>query len=511
MVRKHLLTGTLDDFDSNYYISLAQRQQNDARVRFTGLEDRDISERAGLGLIGSQSVVADSNQLINLQKRQSRRQRRFLTDINANLDVAQLNEVERKLGGLPADVAALIPKQFTFKEFKIPLSDLGFQVSALNGNTFNLTIGDGDGYYIPSKLSNNTEIPLFLNTDIENTFYVPDSTRRTALELFKESSEYTLQVSAATDKNEFVAGDTGVTSLIPLYLTLDLSSVEFEPNSNPLTSRYKGRYEVESNQTLIDQHSKNNGFAVTRVNIDYRDPIYRYILDGGKVELSLNDVNFSSILDPEDYPGGVRISRNIPFGLVVTPVRGSKFNPFNGQSSLASFEEDHVRTLRLSSDIDISDSDPNKTALEEVNLFNDTGGDLRVGIGEPVDSQNVIYKYSATDPRFTNTFFKNGEYSTSADITPVSSQGLSFMVKDVIDYIVDNHSSSSILWYDVIRRMPLNEVGHFIYDSDPRFIGKLEQGFRSNLKIKFLLNTNKDVSDKLLPDDDKTIIKTGDR
>jgi len=59
--------------------------------------------------------------------------------------------------------------------------------------------------------------------------------------------------------------------------------------------------------------------------------------------------------------------------------------------------------------------------------------------------------------------------------------------------------------------MPLNEVGHFIYDSDPRFIGKLEQGFRSNLKIKFLLNTNKDVSDKLLPDDDKTIIKTGDR
>jgi hypothetical protein len=59
--------------------------------------------------------------------------------------------------------------------------------------------------------------------------------------------------------------------------------------------------------------------------------------------------------------------------------------------------------------------------------------------------------------------------------------------------------------------MPLNKVGELIYDNDPRLIGELEQGFRSGLKINFILNTFKDLSDKLLQDDTKTIIKKGDR
>jgi hypothetical protein len=329
--------------------------------------------------------------------------------------------------------------------------------------------------------------------------------------LFKEDSAYVLDVSAVTGQNELVADDTGPSSLIPLYLKLDISSVHYEPNTNPLTSRYKGSYDIETNQDVIDEHSKNNGFAITRVNVDYRDPIYRYIMDGGNVSLSLNDINFASILDPNDYPGGVRIARNIPFGLIITPVAGSKFNPFNGQSQLGSYEDPFSRSLRLTPDIDVSDLQPSRPELEEVNLFNDTGGELKVGLAEPVDTQNVIYKYEASSSRYTNTFFKDGEYTTSAEVSTVSSQGLSYMVKDVIDYIVDTYSPASIAWYDVIRRMPLNKVGELMYDNDPRLLGELEQGFRSGLNINFVLNTVKDLSDKFLQDDAKTIIKKGDR
>jgi len=490
MVRKHLLTGTLEEFDSEYYIDLARKQKQDTRIRFTGIQDKDISERAGLGLVGSQAITADTNQLVNLQKRQVRRQRRLLTDIDARLTTDTLED---------------IPKE------SIELTDIGFDVLDSSGGSFKLSIGEGDGYYIPSELADGTKVPLLLQTDIENTFFVPPDTRVNALELFKEDSAYTLSVSAVSGQNELVAGDLGVSSLVPLYLTLDISSVTSEVNNNPLISRYTGRYVVENNQGIIDQHAKDNGLAVTRINIDYRDPIYRYILDGGDVSLALSDINFESILDPKDYPGGARIARNIPFGLIITPVVGSKFNPFNGKSTLDSFEEPFTRSLLLIPDIDVFDLKPNKPELEEVNLFNSTNGDLKVGLAEPVDTQNVLYKYDASNERYTETFFKNGEYTTSADISVVSSQGLSFMIKDVIDYIITTYDPEVISWYDVIRRMPLNRVGEFLYDSNNLLISELDRGFRSGVKINFILNTSKDILSKILSDDEKTIIKSGDR
>tara|TARA_R100001460_G_scaffold12725_3_gene29068 strand:+ start:30530 stop:33268 length:2739 start_codon:yes stop_codon:yes gene_type:complete len=489
MIRKHLLTGTLDEIDAEYYKTLARRQLNDTRLQFAGIQDRDISERAGLGLVGSQSVVADSNQLVNIQKRQVRRQRRFLTDINARIS----NDVIE-----------------SSQDIDLPLTDIGFDVSTLTGDSYKITIGEGDGYYIPAKLSNGAEVPLLLETDIAKTFYVPPETRFNALTLFKEDPSYLLTASAATNKNEFVAGDTGVTELKPLYFKLDISSVSYSPNTNPLTSRYSGNYVVETNQTVIDEHSKNNGFAITRVNLDYRDPLYRYILDTGKLSLALNDINFVSILDPKDYPGGIRIARNIPFGLIITPVAGSKFNPFNGQSQLGSFEDPFVRSIKLNADINISDLEKSKPQLDEVNLFNNTGN-LKVGLAEPADTQNVIYKYDKDNERYINAYFKNGEYLTSATVTAPSSMGASFMIKDVIDYLLDTQSSKNISWYDVIRRMPLNRVGELIYDNDPRLIGELEKGFRQGMSIKFILNTTKDIEDTLLVDDDRTIIKEGDR
>ena len=490
MVLKHLQTGTIDEFDAQYYKDLARQQRNDSRIQFTGLQDKEISERAGLGLIGAQSLTADSNQLVNLQKRQIRRQRRFLTDINARIS----NDI------LGSDT-----------DIDIVLKDIGFDVSTLAGDNYQISIGDGDGYYIPAKLSDGTDVPLLLETDIATTFYVPPNARYNALTLFKEDTSYLLDVSSVSGQNELVANDAGASSLIPLYLKLIISSVEYEPNTNPLTSRYKGRYEIEKSQSLIDEHSKNNGFAISRVNIDYRDPIYRYILDGGTVSLSLNDINFVNILDPKDYPGGVRIARNIPFGLIITPVAGSKFNPFNGNSRLNSYEEPFTRSLRLTPDINISDLKESKPELDEVNLFNDTNGDLKVGLAEPNDSQNVLYKYDSSNSRYVDTFFKDGKYSTSADIVPVSSQGMSFMIRNVIDYIVETYDSTEISWYDVIRRMPLNRVSELIYDNNLRLLGQLEQGFRSGLKINFVLNTLKDLTDKFLPDDDRTIIKKGDR
>lgn len=488
MVRKHLLAGTLSEFDPEHYKSIAKRQLNDRRIRYTGTFNRETSDRAALGLIGQGAVVVDSSQLVNLEQRQIRRQRRLNTDVDAKVLLCVRNETETK---------------------DLFLTDAGIDVQTLENKNIAIPTGDGDGYYMAVERADKSDIPLVTVSDFSSTFYVPPETRYNALTLFEEDRAYILQASSVENQNEFVAGDAGPSSLTPLYLTLDLNSVSYGNNPNPLVSRYEGNYKVEKRQSVIDEHSKNNGLAVSRVNIDYRDPIYRYILDGGSVSLSLNDINLTTILNPKDYPDGVRIARNIPFGLIITPVAGSKYNPFNGQSQLASYGEPMVRTLRLSQDIDTFDSKVSKPELEEINLYNETGGDLRVGLAEPVDSQNIIYKYDDTKETYTNTFYRNGEYTTSG--STVSSTGLSYLVKDVLDYIVDTYNPGTISWYDVIRRMPINKVGEFLYDSNIDLISELERGYRRGLRISSVLNTPNNLEPRLLSDDDMTIIKEGER
>jgi len=333
VVKKHLLEGTLSEFNSDHYIDLARRQTADSRIKYKGYSDPTTSEKAALGLLSVGSVVADPDAHINLRKREIRRQRRFNTDINANCITEPLSNE-----GLP-----------------MYLTDAGIPVEKIDQSEAAVPTGDGDGYYMDIQKSDGSHVPLVTTSDYSSTYYVPPGVRYNALTLFKENKDYILQASSLFGVNELVSGDTGASALRPLYLILDLESMASESNNNPLVSRYSANYRVSDDQDEIDEHTLNNGLAVTRVNLDYRDSLYRYIMDTGRAKLSLNDINFKAIEDPKDYRGGVRIGRNMPFGLIITPVAGSKFNPLNGVSNLDSFGDTVSRSVRLTLDIDTSD------------------------------------------------------------------------------------------------------------------------------------------------------------
>ena len=495
MLRKHLITGTMSEFDESFYLDLARSQGGDQKIVYTGLKNKEVSERAGLGVIAAESVLAYSEGQINLRKLQMRRQRRLNTDINAKCIVRGKLIPAGRLGSGED------------KEKDLFLSDGGINVTT-SGTQSNFAVptGEGDGYYMHINQINLNSTPLVTTHDASSTYYVPDNTRYNALTLFRQSTEVTLIASSLESHNELVEGDTGVSALKPLYLPLDLESVGLESNSNPLVSTYTANYNVIEDQDLIDEHAKNNGMAITRVNIDYRDPLYRYILDSSSVILSQNDINFKGVSTGKDYPGGILIAKNIPFGLIVTPVAGSKFNPFNGFSTITSYEPVITRSLQFRSSIKSSNPTPE---LKQENLYNSTGGELKVGLVEPNDTQNVVYKYEASSPLYTETFYRDGSYKTSS--SPVSSTGTSFMVKDVIDYLYNTYKPNEVLWFDILRRMPLNRVGELFYDFDRGLLNSLERGFRHNMKINYLLRTDKDLTSQILEDDEKVIIKKGDR
>jgi hypothetical protein len=488
-VRRHVLEGTLNEFDYSYYLELASRQQRDERVVFNASLNRERNELAALELISQKALIADSSfsELKNINKWQSRRSRRFNTDIDAKVLVELIDNA-------------------TIKD--LYLTDAGVDVETLNEEILSVPTGNGDGYYMHVSRSDNSNTPLVTTNNIKNTYYVPPNARVNALKMANKSSSYRLTSTSVTNQNEFVIGDSGASAFEPMYLILDLKTLKYTQDSNPLFCSYGGDYYVETNQDIIDEHSINNGMCVSRVNLDYKDPLYRYILDSKKASLSLNDINFKTLLNPEEYSNGKNISRNMPFGLIITPVAGSKFNPFNSQSTLESFSEPFVRSINLDASLDVDDFSESYSELTELVLYDETNGESRVGLVEPEDIHNRIYKYNPSNKNYLNNFYTEDGYVSGVSAT--SSNGVSYLVKDVLDYIIDTYGSGTITWYDVIRRMPINRVGELLYSLNDSLVSELERGFRRGLNIKSVLNTYDDLSG-ILPDDNKAIIKNKDR
>tara|TARA_R110002126_G_scaffold84465_11_gene205254 strand:- start:1212 stop:2690 length:1479 start_codon:yes stop_codon:yes gene_type:complete len=487
MVRKHLLTGTMAEFDASYYIALASRQNGDNKIKYTGLENSESAERYGLGVIAAGAVAADPEVQANIRKRQIRRQRRLNTDIKANIPVVPISLISKSLF----------------------LTDAGICTVLTDNSIVSVPTGDGDGYYLQIDLSQGDHTPLVTISDFSSTYFVPPEVRFNALTLFKESSKITLTASSLSNDHEFVSGDTGVTSLDPIYMALDLQSMAYTTNKNPLVANYTGDYSTETDQDVIDEHTINNGLSITRVNIDYRDPLYRYILDTSSVSLGMNDITFKSIKEAKDFKGSIRLSRNIPFGLIITPVKGSKFNPFNGFSKLGSFGDIVTRSMSFTMDIDAAEDFPQRTQLTEHILYNETGGDLKVGLVEPNDSQNIIYKYAASSSLYKDSFYDGNKYTISG--TTVSSYGISYLVKDVLDHIITTYDPEDIMWFDAFRRMPLNKVGELLYDTNLDLMSQLERGYRNDVMINNVIKSENNIASDVLADDDKVVIKVTDR
>ena len=481
MVRKHILTGTLDELDAAYYIGISQKQRNDVRIRYEGITTPEHGERAGLGILASQAILIDTDgKEENHQTRQLRRQRRLNEDVRVKL---------------------------TLENGSIPLTNAGLIVQDISGNCENMTTGDGDGYYINYSTIDSGVVPLLTQNEASSTYYVSPEARYNALTLFGVSPDPTLGVTSQSGSHEFVSGDTGASSLEPLYFELVLSSISSLDNNNPLVDTLFATYQLLTDQTLIDEHSKNNGFAVTRANLDYRDPMYRYAQESSAITIQQNDITFRALKDSRSPEDRAIFARNVPFGIVVTPVMGSKFNPFNGFSRVTSFGDTVSRSLEFSPSFQFSDDEERSSELQEVNLYNESG-DIKVGVFEPVDTQNYTYKFDPLATNMANTYFVDGAYGSAAPA--VSANGIGYLTQ-VVDTLYSTYEPEEVTWFDVFRRLTVNKLGELFYNTSKSFLKDLEKGNRNEMKINHVIGGKLDRLDQILVDDDNVVITVAGR
>jgi hypothetical protein len=484
-IRKHVLTGTIDEIDPQYYKDLARRQKEDTVIQYTGLQVQEYRERAALGLIASRARPIDSNDLKSIQLRQLRRQRRLNEDVNARIPVCPIDNED---GYLRIENAGIcLTKSDTTSDF--------------------LQNGKGDGYYF--NLDNLTEGCIVFRPldNVSSAYFVPHDVRFNALNIIGEDAGSYIR-SESTNSHEFSVAGEGDEALVndlelePLYFMLELSSVSSVLTSNPLIDRFQGTYRLSRNQSEIDEHTDNNGFSVTRVNLDYRDPLYRYIRSSSSFTFEQNDITFRGFEDSEGIINRTTLVRNVPFGIVVTPVMGSKFNPFNGASRIEQLGNTITRSIRLIPDIN-RDHTIDRNVLQEVNLLDVSSGG-RIGIYEPLDSQNITYRFYSSAANLNTNYYSGGYYISSID-TP-SSHGAGYLIRNVIDGIISEHDPETITWYDVYRRMSLNRFGELLYDGSEYLYQKLSNGFRDNVKIKHVLAKRDESVHPVLEDDSLVVI-----
>lgn len=465
MVRRVLLTGQLDVFDPEHYIRLADKQSRDRKITFNRSTPQDYLHRAALGILATGAISSDPNNSQSIQQNQIKRQRRLNEEINARISICTEDN----------------GNQETY------LENAGLCFT----NSGAIDIGDGYGYYFQIDSRDSGCIPLETTNDNNLAYYVPPDVRYTALSLMQEDPSINLTVTS-TSSHEF--NQVFSEPLVPLYFALDLNSVADSQTSNQFVNNTSATYTLLTNQSEIDRHAANNGFAITRVNLDYRDFLYQYARQTSSINLNQKDITFRNF-DYTLIQNNNIITRNLPFGLIVVPTSSTEDNPFGGVSRITNYSDTIQRSISLIPSINYSDSDQRTSELEESNLFN-TSGSYRLGVFENNDTQSITYSYAS---------------SNFADITTSAySTGLAYMVTGVIDELVSRYGVSSLTWWDVFRRLPSNVFGQVMYDMNEEVFNQLSSGDRGTTISHVLKTLNLD-NIPLLEDDDLVVIREGDR
>jgi len=493
VIRKHLVTGTLSEFNSDYYLGIYNAQKNTKFVSFEKSQNKNSNELFSLLYLRDDEFSLGSRKE-TFQKQIGMGRFRFL---NEDLD---LKLVIKKEDGTTEKLT--MPNNGISLSFLTPKTS---STSPVIGSPNLLNIGDGGGYYIQSELVNGDERPVVLDGLVSSTYYAPASVRAGLLDTLDKKLTFKVTAKSLENRHEFVSGDAGASGLSPLFFVLDVSTVSTLSYQEASVESYSGSYVRLTDPTSIQRHMNNNALNTPQLYLDYRDPMYRYILDTSSFTMQSNDITNKNFVSNPTLLRGDNFVKNIPFGFVVAPSQGSNYNPFNGRSKVVELTDTVTREISLRPSLGNSINIENVAGFDFYNLFLDNGA-KRIGSFEDESVHNFGYRYHASS--FLNTFYDNGVLTTSS--SPVSSYGASYLVKDVMDHIKDTYNPASVVWFDVYSRMPLSRIGELMYDLPEGFLNRLKNGYRHGITIRNAQRSNiNPVS--LLAEDSKTIVKSSTR
>jgi hypothetical protein len=486
-IKRLLLTGKIDEFNPDYYITLANNQAEDTVVQFKSTNATLRSERVGLGVIAEDAIAAEATKNDDITKELLKRQKRLNTDVEANFTIQNIEGVD----------------------LRFDLEDAGTQYIKIDSDEKHVLIGDGDGYYTVVQDIDATDKPLVFETKVSSTYYSPPDVRYNAMTLFKEDPSIYVTVSSNTT-NEFSTGYDMATVPEPMVFGIELDTIETVPDDNPLIDVTRVRYK-RLTASEIDYYTLNYGLSITRANVNYDDPFLYYARDVSTLVLEQSDITFRHFDRNRTIVGENILSRNIPFGIILTPGCGSHHNPFAGFSKIDSYDGSTVvRTVRFIPDVDVNEKKVTSPSLEFSKLYI-TQNKTSIGLIEERSFESAVFTYNPSSYIFNNRFYKNGFVES---ITNNKEFGYSNFVKK-INELKQNYDIDDLTWWDIFRRLNFTQINRYIYDNNSEVTVDITAGLLGPTIRRVLARLDPNETTLLVPTEslveDKIVLTTRDR
>lgn len=457
-----MTTNRLNEFDSQYFLNLANKHKTGEFLVLNTAQNKELNEQAALGIIAEEAINADPNQQENeYDKVALLRSRRLNTDIEAVIPVERLNGVVEPLLIQDAGIELI-----AVYDQGVPVVD-----SEIEATSF-VELQPGHGYYFSAILTNGDIVPIQTQNNLSSTYYLPASTRELVLDMFNVDSTLTLRVEATSGFSEFENYVTS-TPIDPMYFRLRLNSIGDLERFNPLVRSVSGYYDILESQEDIDKHIKDYGFNISKVYVDVDDPFLRYLQQKEIVYFSQADVSFEGMYPNKTAKDNAILSRNLAFGLIFVPVRGSKHNPFGGRSNLITYSAPYVRELKFINDINHTD---NYISVKE-NLLIEKTGEYKVGMLETNLTQNIIFSFNSSSVDYSGLYFGSNAYTSTqpAFTFPITNR----LVNQVIETnISGTYGLKDLTWWDIYSRLTAEEMAKIAFEIPKTYLDKLANGDR---------------------------------
>lgn len=461
-IKRHLVNGTIDNFDISYFYSLVEKQRGREPLTINLSQDPELNRRAALGFLAAYANSIDAAQYNQLQEKIEAARRRYL-----------LSDIE----------AQVILETETTEEFPLFLEDAGLSVLGLSAVEEHVPTGPGDGYYFVIETIDGQELPLELDTAVSAAYVPGPDIRKLVLSMMGEDSHAYLTASASFDDSELGAGYQLPYTASAMYFKLDLTSLKDGITSEPLITNTEATYVKLTDADEIKDHSTTYGARSSIVNIQYDDPILQYMDRSGIARFTQKDLTFRNFTPSRSSGDYSIVTRSLPDILVINPVASTEDNIFNGYSDLNTVLDSFVeRRLRIGLKIDLTPENISRPAISP-KLTYEGENSFQIGLVGIKDTQNIYYPFDQS--KFSNTF-------TVSKRSPVG-----HVYYNVIEGIKQKYRYSYITWWDVYRRLKLTEYTSFVYSVPVSFLKNLETGFKG-YRIRSVLQRENAVGSNLI-------------
>jgi len=475
IIKRHLLAGTLDEFDPGYYTSVYNSQLHDEVVEIPLGSETSDSIKLSLGIFQERSVCPDFLQYTELSTRNDYKRMRFpLEDLEASLN-------SRDISG---------------NYYSLYLNNAGVDCLQLSGQQDYLDIGDGAGYYISSTFLRNSggdlNMPLPTQNVLPSCNYLPPIQRANVLDILGSTTDVIITVSS-TSAHELSEYYNASGDLFPMYFKINLEDIQDLNNPNTVINQISATYSRISDEEAVN-HSRNYSFNIVKVNLDYRDPLIQYARDTSTIQFNQNDFNLRSFNQFRTITYDKIILRNIPAAIILVPGNGSFHNPFSAQSKLKQYDSSAyvVREIKLTPSFDVKNRSLAGPPLSASNNYN-TIGTPYFGLYEKVFDQSYhgnIYTYDPSSPEFSMNYYTNGMYMGDQPSVEYRTPSIeSKLIKDLVKKLTEVSGVEYLTWWDVYRRLNTNDLGKLTYTNCSEILYKLSTGFVNGVKIYNVLST----------------------